>query len=307
MKKEIYISESMGESRIAIIEDGTLVEVYVEKQDQQRMVGNIYKGQVENVLPGMQAAFVDIGYDINAFLPFSEIENSAYLSEIDDDESSNGKKTKKNSRRRKNSGNVSVELKTGQEIFVQVIKEAFAGKGPRVTTEIALPGRLLVFVPNAKYIGISKKIWDKYERRRLKKIVSSLKEKDMGVIIRTVAEGKSEELLKNDFSSLIDKWKKLQSKSKRTKEASLIYEDLETASSVIRDLFTPDIGKIVIDSKKLYRKLQSYLEDISPNMANRLEHYKLKQSLFESKGIENELDKLLQPKVWLKSGAYLII
>ncbi len=306
MKKEIYISESMGESRIAIIEDGTLVEVYVEKQDQQRMVGNIYKGQVENVLPGMQAAFVDIGYDINAFLPFSEIENSAYLSEIDD-ESSNGKKTKKNSRRRKNSGNVSVELKTGQEIFVQVIKEAFAGKGPRVTTEIALPGRLLVFVPNAKYIGISKKIWDKYERRRLKKIVSSLKEKDMGVIIRTVAEGKSEELLKNDFSSLIDKWKKLQSKSKRTKEASLIYEDLETASSVIRDLFTPDIGKIVIDSKKLYRKLQSYLEDISPNMANRLEHYKLKQSLFESMGIENELDKLLQPKVWLKSGAYLII
>ena len=307
MKKEIYISESMGESRIAIIEDGTLVEVYVEKQDQQRMVGNIYKGQVENVLPGMQAAFVDIGYDINAFLPFSEIENSAYLSEIDDDESSNGKKTKKNARRRKNSGNVSVGLKTGQEIFVQVIKEAFAGKGPRVTTEIALPGRLLVFVPNAKYIGISKKIWDKYERRRLKKIVSSLKEKDMGVIIRTVAEGKSEELLKNDFSSLIDKWKKLQSKSKRTKEASLIYEDLETASSVIRDLFTPDIGKIVIDSKKLYRKLQSYLEDISPNMANRLEHYKLKQSLFESKGIENELDKLLQPKVWLKSGAYLII
>ena len=307
MKKEIYISESMGESRIAIIEDGTLVEVYVEKQDQQRMVGNIYKGQVENVLPGMQAAFVDIGYDINAFLPFSEIENSAYLSEIDDDESSNGKRTKKNSRRRKNSGNVSVELKTGQEIFVQVIKEAFAGKGPRVTTEIALPGRLLVFVPNAKYIGISKKIWDKYERRRLKKIVSSLKEKDMGVIIRTVAEGKSEELLKNDFSSLIDKWKKLQSKSKRTKEASLIYEDLETASSVIRDLFTPDIGKIVIDSKKLYRKLQSYLEDISPNMSNRLEHYKLKQSLFESMGIENELDKLLQPKVWLKSGAYLII
>ena len=306
MKKEIYISESMGESRIAIIEDGTLVEVYVEKQDQQRMVGNIYKGQVENVLPGMQAAFVDIGYDINAFLPFSEIENSAYLSEIDD-ESTTSKKEKKQVRRRKNSGNVNVDLTTGQEIFVQVIKEAFAGKGPRVTTEIALPGRLLVFVPDAKYIGISKKIWDKYERRRLKKIVSSMKEKDMGVIIRTVAEGKSEELIKNDFYSLVEKWKKLQSKSKRTKGASLIYEDLETASSVIRDLFTPDVGKIVIDSKKLYRKLQSYLEDISPNMANRLEHYKLKQSLFESMGIENELDKLLQPKVWLKSGAYLII
>ena len=201
MKKEIYISESMGESRIAIIEDSTLVEVYVEKQDHQRMVGNIYKGQVENVLPGMQAAFVDIGYDINAFLPFSEIENSAYLSEIDDrdDNSSKNKKDNKKPRRRNNS-NVNVDLKTGQEIFVQVIKEAFAGKGPRVTTEIAFPGRLLVLVPNAKSIGISKKIWDKYERRRLKKIVSSLKDKDMGVIVRTVAEGKSEELIKNDFT-----------------------------------------------------------------------------------------------------------
>ena len=168
MKKEIYISESMGESRIAIIEDSTLVEVYVEKQDHQRMVGNIYKGQVENVLPGMQAAFVDIGYDINAFLPFSEIENSAYLAEIDDGDqkTSNNTKGKKRTRRKTNT-HVNVDLKTGQEIFVQVIKEAFAGKGPRVTTEIALPGRLLVLVPNAKYIGISKKIWDKYERRRL--------------------------------------------------------------------------------------------------------------------------------------------
>ena len=311
MKKEIFISESMGESRIAIVEDSTLVEVYVEKQDQQRMVGNIYKGQVENVLPGMQAAFVDIGYDINAFLPFSEIENSAYLADVDDEDNTSSKSRKnKNGQgkpRRKYQDNIDVDLKSGQDIYVQVIKEAFAGKGPRVTTEIALPGRLLVLVPNAKYIGISKKIWDKYERRRLKKIVSSMKEKDMGVIVRTVAEGKSEELLKNDFSILVENWKKLQNKSDRSKGPSLVYEDLETASSIIRDLFTPDINKIVIDSKKLYRKLQGYLEEVSPNMANRLEHYKLKQPLFESMGIENELDKLLRPKVWLKSGAYLII
>ncbi len=311
MKKEIYISESMGESRIAIIEDGTLVEVYVEKQDRHRMVGNIYKGQVENVLPGMQAAFVDIGYDINAFLPFSEIENPAYLADIDDRDqpSSNSQKGKKGNQnnRPRFQDNISVELKTGQDIYVQVIKEAFAGKGPRVTTEIALPGRLLVLVPNAKYIGISKKLWDKYERRRLKKIVSSLKDKEMGVIVRTVAEGKSEELIQNDFNMLVENWKKLQAKSDRAKGTALVYEDLETATSVIRDLFTPDIGKIVIDSKKLYRKLQSYLEDVSPNMANRLEYYKLKQPLFESMGVENELDNLLRPKVWLKSGAYLII
>ena len=158
MKNEIFISESMGESRIAIVEDGTLVEVYVEKQESHRMVGNIYKGQVENVLPGMQAAFVDIGYDINAFLPFSEIENSAYLADIDDDDRRSSKrKNGDRKNRRKIRDDINVELKSGQDIFVQVIKEAFAGKGPRVTTEIALPGRLLVLVPNVNYICISKK------------------------------------------------------------------------------------------------------------------------------------------------------
>ena len=297
----------MGESRIAIIEDGTLVEVYVEKQDQQRMVGNIYKGKVENVLPGMQAAFVDIGYDINAFLPFSEIENPAYLMDMDESEDSNGKNKSNRKSNRRSNDNVNVDLKTGQSIFVQVIKEAFAGKGPRVTTEVAIPGRLLVLVPNAKYVGISKKIWDKYERRRLKKLVSSLKDKEAGIIVRTVAEGKSEELIKNDLQNLEKNWQKLLKTSNQKKDVELLYEDLETASSVIRDLFTPDISKIVIDSKKLYKKINSYLEDVSPNMASRLEYYKIKKPLFESKGIENEIDKLLRPKVWLKSGAYLII
>ena len=309
MNKEIFISESMGESRIAIIEDGTLVEVYIEKQDHQRMVGNIYKGQVENVLPGMQAAFVDIGYDINAFLPFSEIENPALLSDFEKENDSKDKKKKTHRKQhpKKQENDINVRLKTGQNIYVQVIKEAFAGKGPRVTTEIALPGRLLVLVPNANYIGISKKIWDKYERRRLKKIVSSMKEKNIGIIVRTVAEGKNEELIKKDFSSLIDNWKKIDKNASNQKNTALIYEDLETASSVIRDLFTPDISKISIDSRKLFKKLTTYLNDVSPNMANRLEYYKKREPLFESMGIENELDKLLRPKVWLKSGAYLII
>ncbi len=156
MKKEIYINVSMGETRIAILEDTQLVEVYVEKQDKQRMVGNIYKGKVENVLPGMQAAFVDIGYDINAFLPFSEIENSDYLIDVDEEDKNNSPHNY-----RKNNDNISVDLNTGQDIYVQVIKEPFAGKGPRVTTEVAIPGRLLVLVPNVNYIGISKKVWEK--------------------------------------------------------------------------------------------------------------------------------------------------
>ena len=302
MKKEIFINESMGETRIAIQEDSKLVEVYVEQQDNQRMVGNVYKGKVENVLPGMQAAFVDIGYELNAFLPFSEIGNSEYIIE----ESSNDR-NRGSSKHSRKIENIEVDLKTNQEIFVQVIKEPFAGKGPRVTTEVALPGRLLVLVPNANYIGISKKIWDKFERRRLKKIAQRLRTDDAGVIIRTVAEGKSEEHIENDFNILLDNWQKIKNKSEREEAPILVYEDLETASSVVRDLLTLDVEKIIIDSKRLYRKTQRYLEDVSPSLLERLELYKLKAPLFESFGIESEIEKLMRPKAWLKSGAYLII
>ena len=288
----------MGETRIAIQEDSQLVEVYVEKQDKHRMVGNVYKGKVENVLPGMQAAFVDVGYDLNAFLPFSEIGNNEYI--IED----RGNKKGKNNHRY---DNIEVDLKKDQEIFVQIIKEPFAGKGPRVTTEVALPGRLLVLVPHANYIGISKKIWDKYERRRLKKVAQRLRQEDVGIIIRTVAEGKSEEHIENDFNQLLETWHRIQTKADRTEAPVIVYEDLETASSVVRDLLTPDVEKIIIDSKRLYRKTQRYLEDISPSLLERLELYKLKSPLFESFGIESEIEKLMRPKVWLKSGAYLII
>ena len=161
-----------------------------------------HKGKVENVLPGMQAAFVDVGYELNAFLPFSEIGSDEYL--IEENESKT--ETIKNGKY----DNIEVDLKKDQEIYVQVIKEPFAGKGPRVTTEVALPGRLLVLVPNASYIGISKKIWDKFERRRLKKIAQKLRTNNIGVIIRTVAEGKSEEHIENDYKQLIDNWNKIE-------------------------------------------------------------------------------------------------
>ena len=301
MKKEIFINESMGETRIAIQEDSQLVEVYIEKQDKHRMVGNIYKGKVENVLPGMQAAFVDIGHDLNTFLPFSEILSEDYLIE---DHHTNNSKSKGNNQKH---DNIEVDLKKGQEIFVQVIKEPFAGKGARVTTEIALPGRLLVLVPEANYIGISKKIWDKYERRRLKNIAKRLKERSVGVIIRTVAEGKSENHIENDFKQLLKNWHSIEKKAASNDAPILVYEDLETASSVVRDLLTPDVEKIIIDSKRLFKKTQKYLEDISPSLIERLELYKLKSPLFESFGIESEIEKLLRPKAWLKSGAYLII
>jgi len=292
----------MGETRIAIQEDGQLVEVYVEKQDKHRMVGNVYKGKVENVLPGMQAAFVDVGYELNAFLPFSEIGSDEFIVE-----ESNSKRNKNGKHQSHRHDNIEVDLKKGQDIYVQIIKEPFAGKGPRVTTEVALPGRFLVLVPNANYIGISKKIWDKFERRRLKKVAQRLRENEMGVIIRTVAEGKSEEHIENDFSQLMENWNKIEEKAGQEESPVLVYEDLETASSVVRDLLTPDVEKIIIDSKRLFKKTQKYLEDISPSLLERLELYKLKLPLFESFGIEPEIEKLMRPKAWLKSGAYLII
>ena len=170
-----------------------------------------------------------------------------------------------------------------------------------------MPGRLLVLVPYENYIGISKKIWDKFERRRLKKIAQRLRQKDIGIIIRTVAEGKSEEHIVNDFNSLLESWEKMKKRADREDAPFLVYEDLETASSVVRDLLTPDVEKIIIDSKRLYRKTQRYLEEVSPSLADRLELYKLKLPLFESFGIESEIEKVMRPKVWLKSGAYLII
>jgi len=299
MKKEIYINESMGETRIAILEEDRLVEVYIEKHDQQRMVGNIYKGIVENVIPGMQAAFVDIGFSVNAFLPFSEIHNSSFLPDVILESG--------NSESIDTQNHLNVELKSNQEIFVQVIKEPFASKGPRVTTEISLPGRFLVFVPGANYIGISKKIWDKFERRRLKKLCTKMRQKGSGLIVRTVAEGKSDELLQNDYEMLVTHWKKLEESSARSKAPSLVYEDLETASSVIRDLLTTDVDKIIIDSKKIFRRMQNYVEEVTPKLGNRVQRYKLKIPIFESMGIEDEIAKLMRPKVWLKSGAYLII
>ena len=189
MKKDIFINQTHKETRIAIHEDDVLVELYVEKPENIRIVGNIYKGVVENVLPGMQAAFVDIGIGANAFLPFSEIESDSLLLDQDDDDHSDSKskdqpKGRSQGRHRRKDTRASSfpKLKTGQEILVQVIKEPYMGKGARVTTNISLPGPFLVLVPNADYVGISRKIFNNYERRRLRKSCHEMKPDGFGLI-----------------------------------------------------------------------------------------------------------------------------
>jgi len=355
--KEMFINESAGSTRLAIVENGQLVELYLERPDHQRMVGSIYKGVVENVIPGMQAAFVDIGYSVNAFLPFAEIENLNDLDYVtlgedvladreppEEGRSANGESSplerppsrrKRSARgaddklaadksRRNKSGHqdrtrpsgrlqsskalpTNIDLKTGQEILVQIIKEPFAGKGPRVTTDIAIPGRLLVLVQNANFIGISKKIADKYEVRRLRKIVESFKPDGFGVIVRTVAEGRDQKVLTKDFNNLWQSWLELEKLFRSRPGPLVLYQDLTTTDSVIRDLLTSDVDKVIIDSKEIYKRLTSYLRDVSPSQVNLVEFYRGKGTIFSSHDIDGQIDKILQRKVWLKSGGYIVL
>jgi ribonuclease G len=291
MNKEIYISKGVGETRIAVTENGHLAELHVDKETQERTVGNIYKGIVENVIPGMQAAFVNIGQKVNAFLPFSEISDPEHL---DTD------KTKKDNQ-------IEVLLSPGQEIIVQVIKEPFDNKGARVTTNLSIAGRFLVLIPKSKYVGVSKKLLDKYERRRLKKIALEIRKPGLGIIIRTVAEGKTEEQIVNDYNSLVKKYNDLIELSDKKSAPMLAYNDLETTSSVLRDLINDKVSKIVTDSREDYKKILKIIKDDSLGIEDSLEHYRKREPLFRNIGIHGPMMKLLKKKVWLKSGAYLII
>lgn len=308
VKKEIFINVSSGSTRIAITEDGTLMEIYIERPDHQRKVGNIYRGNIQNVLPGMQAAFVNIGTELNAFLPFSEIGNPENLGSFttDDEDTDNG-----NSRRKKEKKNdlfnPASNLKVGDKISVQIIKEAYGDKGPRVTTDISLPGSLLVLVPNANFIGISRKIFDKYEKRRLRRIVKEFKPEGFGLILRTIAEGKDHTILETDFKRLWDTWQKMESKSKKQKTPVVIYEDFQTVDQVIRDLFTADIDKITVDSKSIHKRLSAYVKEISPSQVDKIQYHRKKGTVFDRFQIEDQIDKSMNRKVWLKSGAHMVI
>lgn len=293
MKKEIYISKGVGETRIAVKENGKLAELHVDKQSQVKTVGNIYKGVVENVIPGMQAAFINIGQDVNAFLPFSEISDSELIVE-------------KNNKTQ-NSKEVDVLLQPGQEIIVQVIKEPFDKKGARVTTDLSIAGRFIVLIPKSKYIGVSKKMKDKYERRRLKKIAMEIKQPGLGMILRTVAEGKTDSQIENDYKSLIKKYNDLLYKAEKNKAPKLIHHDLKVTSSVLRDLISEKVEKIIVDSKEDYNRIQKMIKEDALDIGDALEHYRKREPLFKESGINNSMMKLLRKKAWLKSGAYLII
>ena len=294
---EIIINSTIGNTRIVLTKNQVIDNIFIERPDHQRSVGNIYKGKVQNVIPGMQAAFIDIGDSVNAFLPFTEIGKYDVVNdEPFEIENSKGKSDKK------------INIEIGDEIVVQVIKEPFSGKGARVTTDISIPGSFMVLVPNTNYIGISKKISDRYERNKIKNIISNFKPKDFGIIARTICKNQSEKNIKNDFERLHKIWKEIKYKIDTIKGINLIYQDFTISDLVIRDLFTPKINKLVIDSKPLYKRIYKLVKEINPESISKVILHKSKNPIFdEYYNIEEQIQKALKTKVWLKSGGHLII
>lgn len=341
MKKEIIINAAANQTRIAITEEGRLAEIFVETANKDKMVGDIYLGRVAKVMPGIKAAFIDIGLQQDAFLHFSDIgsrfeEYSAMLGdEVDAEEESAeekiavaetaGAESPAPSRpvsvtvppalpaspppRRENGRSTyrDVKLDRGQEIIVQIIKEPVGKKGVRVTSEVSLAGRFLVLLPFDGKVGISKKITSFKEKRRLRKIASGILPQGFGAIIRTVAEGKDDESLKNDLEGLVKTWHEIEQSVKNEEPPCLLFKDLSTTSSVIRDLFSNDVSRVVVDTKKLHKEICTYIRYTSPQLLDKIELHKDKRPIFDTYGIEKELENTLARKVWLKSGGYIII
>lgn len=403
VRKEIIINaQSEDEIRIAITEDRRLVELFVETPETERHVGDIYLGKIAKVIPGMNAAFVDVGLEQDAFLHFSDVGDSyessaaflagedAEMRDEDDDEEDDylveegataaeqkvirprgqgrpkpkpdrrnisdtriadaggvvnrmataiakadgttmelklpgqgAKSPDERDRRSRMAGhpssrpiptllNANVNLEPGQSILVQVTREAFANKGVRVTSRISLPGRFLVLVPFEPGIGISRKVYSVRERTRLRRIVRSLKPRELGVIIRTVAENKEESALREDLEKLLEQWRDIEQKVRETAPPKLVYQDSSLTSSVMRDLFTPDVNRIVIDSKKMYREVMDYVEWAAPNLTGTVELYRgstngTAKPIFDGFGIEGQIEQTLTRKIPLPSGGYLFI
>jgi ribonuclease G len=285
-KRELLISVDVGEQRVAILEDDRVAEVYLERPERRSIAGNIYLGVVDNVLPGMEAAFVEIGLEKNGFL---------YVDEIVGPELEG----------RKGARRIQDLIKRGQTILVQAVKDPMKSKGARLTTEISLPGRFLVYVPNGDGYGVSRRV-DEEERTRLKAIVKDLDPKGGGIIVRTAAEGASAEDIERDLVFLQRLWKTIEVKAKASKAPELVYEEAELPLRIVRDLFAGDFVGAQIDDDRTHKRIVSYLKKTSPHMIERVHRYRDKDPLFEASGIEQEIRSTLERRVDLPSGGYLV-
>jgi ribonuclease G len=285
-KRELLVSVDAGEKRVAVLEDDKVAEVYLERPERRSIAGNIYLGLVDNVLPGMEAAFVEIGLEKNGFL---------YVDEIVGPELEGRKGARK----------IQDLIQRGQTILVQAVKDPMKTKGARLTTEISLPGRFVVYVPHGDGLGVSRRIEDD-ERNRLKAILKDIAPKQGGVIVRTAAEGASAEDIERDLAFLQRLWKSIEAQAKNSKAPALIYQEAELPLRVVRDLFTGDFERLLVDHDRTHRRIVGYLKKTSPHMAERVTRYKEREPLMDVFGVEQEIKSTLSRRVDLPSGGYLI-
>ena len=298
MSEEILVNVTPRETRVALVENGVLQEVHVERASRRGLVGNIYKGKVSRVLPGMQAAFINIGLERAAFLHASDI--VPLVDEPTEPFSSNG--------HAHTTENITSLLHEGQDVLVQVIKDPLGTKGARLTTHITIPSRYLVFMPDSHHIGISQRIEDAAERERLRDIIASFPDlAEGGYIVRTNAEGVGEAELAADAAFLRKLWDAIRERIKTTPVARVIHEDLTLPFRTLRDMVEVEVEKIRVDSRETWAKMQAFAREFVPGVTERIEHYAGERPIFDLYGVEDEIAKALQRKVLLKSGGYLII
>ena len=297
MIKKIIADINPLEARIALLEDDKLVEIHVERRGKERLVGNIYKGRVANVLPGMQAAFVDIGQERNAFLYAGDI-----LADTSDFEF--GQKTEHPNLRPKS---IEEMVQVGQEIMVQVLKQPGGTKGARITTHVTLPGRMMVLMPTVNHVGVSRRIDDEDERGRLKDIMERIKPKDMGVIVRTASVGKTEEDFVTEIRFLERLWQRILKRSDILRAPRLIHAEETLIFRTVRDMFTMDVAEFVINDRDYYDRVMAVAGILAPYMKERVHFYSGGAGIFDDYGIQARIDKALDKKVWMKNGAYIII
>lgn len=304
MKKEIVVNSTEHETRVALLEDGNLVELLVHSANERRIVGNIYKGRIKTVLPGMQAAFVDIGMEKAAFLHSSDIGQVSVGGRFDADEDEEAPAEIIRKARR---AGIETVLKDGQEILVQVIKEPISTKGPRVTSEISIAGRYLVLVPDDPHVRVSKRISDWGEKKRLRSIVRDLRPEGFGFIIRTEGVGRHENDFNVDVKRLLKYWTQLKKRADRMEPPALLHQEMGMVTGIIRDVYSDDVESLVVDNRTVFREIVGFVREIAPALKGRVKYYRDKAPIFDHYGIEQEIEKTIDRRVWIKKGAYLVI
>jgi ribonuclease G len=309
MADEILINVTREEIRVGLLEGGQVVEFYVERKRDVSLVGNIYKGKVVKILPGMQSAFVDIALEKAAFLYVADIMTDLedYAPFLEEEEKQQPNPLELFSRRGRQDLPIEEIIQEGQEILVQVSKDPIGSKGARVTSYVTLPGRYLVLMPNVEHIGISRRILDEEERGRLRGILETMKPKGFGFIIRTASEGCTDEELRKDMEFLRLLWENIQGKRDRVVAPNLLYSDLDLAFRSVRDLMSHDVERLVIDSEDEADRVKEFVRSYFPKLLSKIELYADREPIFDAFGIELDISRALGRRVWLKSGGYIVI